>query len=528
MSIIQALIGSIVSSGSGGGGGNNNIYPNPGGISYYTSLAGGLSSIGTAYNPGGAVDTIYSSVPGGWRRVTSEGFWSNIGSGLDDNPGIFNTIVDSVMDNYGGFGSTASAENFAMEWYGYFLAPPGTYHNVIIQSDDVAMFWIGNAAISPNYNNRHVGSNNNTVTNDNSLLLTEGKWYPIRMRFQEWSGAEYCQVYLATEGGTAYAMNTYATASPTRLAWSTATGNYASFNSEILHLGSATTNVYSGSFYWLDSSPALNHATRVGSPTWLPNDSGGVWYLGGTDYFDIPSLPKYNDPQATISMWFNIPTDTTVSQTLISKELTFKIRVDPTGDLGIYAGNGYSPWIVNAPLGSVYTYGEWTNITVTISSANVVIYKNGAEIANTGGTGTDLSGTGDFPFNIGGYSNGSDLMTGKVGEVKYYTGIRTAQEIADYYTATQHRYIPLGPYNTSNVGSTPGTVFFDTTTYPDISTVPVGALMKGTIFADPDVPVTIEVSEAWPVNPTLWVVYYTAPGGTENTALTDTFTFTWQ
>jgi hypothetical protein len=226
-------------------------------------------------------------------------------------------------------------------------------------------------------------------------------------------------------------------------------------------------------------------------------------------------------------MWFNIPADTTVSQTLISKELTFKIRVDPTGDLGIYAGNGYSPWIVNAPLGGVYTYGEWTNITVTISSANVVIYKNGAELANTGGTGTDLSGTGDFPFNIGGYSNGSDLMTGKVGEVKYYTGIRTAQEIADYYTATQHRYIPLGPYNTSNVGSTPGTVFFDTTTYPDISTVPVGALMKGTIFADPDVPVTIEVSEAWPVNPTLWVVYYTAPGGTENTALTDTFTFTW-
>jgi hypothetical protein len=441
MSIVQALIGSIVSNGSGGGGGGggNQSYPDPGSGNYVVNGAGGFGINGTAYDPGGAVNAI-AAASTGWRRVTSTGQWSYLGVGGDDNPSVFDNELSAVVDAYGGFGVTGGADNFSMEWKGYIKAVAGSYHNFYLDSDDVAMFWIGNAALNPTQQNAYLISNNGTTYPTNSLLLTEDKWYPIRMRFQEWAGAERCQVFYSSEGGISYGMIIYFNAG--RLQWNGANNGYGSTNSEILHLGSADTNVFpdTGNI-WVDSSPAKNNAILVNAPTWLPTDAGGVFRLDGTDYFNVPTLQPYNDPQATISMWFNLTSDTAQNQTLISKELTFKIRIAPGGAIQVYAGNGLEPWVVNSPVNDGYTYGEWTNLTVTISNSNVIVYKNGQELYNNGGVGTTLEiGPNNFPFNIGAYSNGSEPMTGKVGEVKYYTGVKTAQEIADYYTATAARY----------------------------------------------------------------------------------------
>jgi len=442
MSIIQALIGAIVSSGSGGGGGGGGTsYPLPG-TNYVAQGASGFSVNGTAYDPGGAVDGIYAASTG-WRRVTTAGTWSV--SGNDDYPGIFVTEDQAVVDAYGGFGYTNldASSYYAMEWKGYIKAVAGSYHNFYTTSDDVCMFWIGNAALNPTQGNAYVISNGGTTYPTNSLLLTEDKWYPIRMRFQEWSGAENCQVFYASEGGTAYGMLNYFTAD--RLRYNGYTNNYGSTNSLILNLGNATTNVYSGLGSWIDSSPAKNDANllqELNPPIWLLNEQGGVFYLSGSSYFEVPTLQFYNDQEMTASIWFRLSGELGLSQTLISKELTFKIRINPGGELQVFAGDGVA-WTVSPTFADAYTYTEWTNITVTVNSTSTVIYKDGQQLGTT--TGAVLGSTGNFPFNIGSYSNGSDIMLGKVGEVQYYTGVRTAQQIADDYIATVSRYVPPAP-----------------------------------------------------------------------------------
>ena len=440
MSIIQALIGSIVSSGSGGGGGGTS-YPGTG-VNYVAQGAGGFSLAGTAYDPGGAVDGIYAASTG-WRRVTTAGTWS-VG-GNNDYPGIFATEDQAVVDAYGGFGYTNldAASYYAMEWKGYIKAVAGSYHTFYTTSDDVCMFWIGNAALNPTQQNAYVISNGGTTYPTNSLLLTADKWYPIRMRFQEWSGAENCQVFYASEGGTAYGMLNYFNAD--RLRYNGYTNNYGSTNSLILNLGNATTNVFSGSGDWLDSSPALNNAEPYGEstlPTWLPSDSGGVWQLDGTQWFNVPTLRYYNDQEMTVSIWFNIPTDTSVTQTLISKELTFKVRINPGGQLQVFAGNS-AGWILNQTIDGAYTYGEWTNITLVVTSTQSYVYKNGQQLNYYAGA---VMFSGDsYQFQIGSYSSSGgasagDRMTGKIGEVKYFTGAKSAQDVIDEYNATVARY----------------------------------------------------------------------------------------
>lgn len=438
MSIVQALIGSIASSGSGGGGGGS-TYPSPGGVNYISQGASGFSVSGTPYDPGGAVQGI-ASVSTGWRRVTTAGYWCNIGSVNNDNPSIFqNNILNDTNDAYGGFGDAFGADGFAMEWTGYIRASTAAaYWTIYTDSDDVAMFWIGNAAYNPTAQNAYVTSNNGTSYPTNSLLLTEGLWYPIRMRFQEWSGAERCQVYMAAEGGTAYAMFTYWNAG--HVLYNGATGSYGSSNSLLLNLGENGTT-YSGTGYWLDSSPALNHAEPYGAnslPTWLPSDSGGVWQLDGNQYFNIPTMVNYKEQTMTMSIWFNCAADSGFSQTLISCELSYKLRLNAGGVIQIFAGDGQSSWAVNATTAIAINYGTWNHIVVTIDGSATIVYLNGQVIGTYGGT--TIGTIGNFPVNIGSYSYGNDMFNGKIGQVKLLSSVFTAQDAAGDYAATASRY----------------------------------------------------------------------------------------
>jgi hypothetical protein len=133
--------------------------------------------------------------------VTYPGIWSNTFSQGNDNPSLFSgSETDAIYDAYGGFGTTGQSDNYAMEWKGYIKATTTSAYNFLIDSDDVAMFWIGSAALNPDSNFPLITSNNSNQLNSNSVLLTADTWYPIRMRYQEWSGAERCQVFFGPAG----------------------------------------------------------------------------------------------------------------------------------------------------------------------------------------------------------------------------------------------------------------------------------------------------------------------------------------
>lgn len=198
MSIVQALMGSISggSSGGGGGGGGFNGPPQPGSGNYLTSWAGseGWGIQGAAYDPGAGIANIPDPT-WGWRRTTEQGYWCPIGQTANSNPGIFNAGNFGSYDNYGGFGQIDVSDTYCCEWKGYLQAPGTDTYNFLLDSDDVAMFWIGDGALYPESVNPVCIGNNSSGLNVNSVGLTGGIWYPIRMRYQEWSGAERCQVF---------------------------------------------------------------------------------------------------------------------------------------------------------------------------------------------------------------------------------------------------------------------------------------------------------------------------------------------
>jgi hypothetical protein len=185
-----------------------NDYPAPHSGSYNTTYPGNYTEQGTPFDPGGGIS--YSSITNTWDglvRRTYNGVWSN---GGNDNPVLFNQQpVETIeADVYVSFGAQSNPnEYYAMEWKGYVAAPATTYYNFLLESDDVAMFWIGTAALNPDSNSPLCHSYNNTSLNANSVLLTGELFYPIRIRFQEHTGDDCCQLYMSQTGGPLYSMN---------------------------------------------------------------------------------------------------------------------------------------------------------------------------------------------------------------------------------------------------------------------------------------------------------------------------------
>ena len=202
MPISQIIMARTASGGGGGGGGNT--YPLPGSGSYQTFWpnSAGTPPLGSGYIPDGGVVSI-DNPTAGWLRKTYAGIWSNTFSQGNDNPGLFDGApLATDVDTFGGFGLTGGADNFAMEWKGYiriFNTDIAVY-NFLLDSDDVAMFWIGSPALNPDSNPPLITTNNSNQLNGNSVILSNGLYYPIRMRFQEWSGAERCQVFMGRVG----------------------------------------------------------------------------------------------------------------------------------------------------------------------------------------------------------------------------------------------------------------------------------------------------------------------------------------
>jgi hypothetical protein len=166
------------------------------------------------------------------------------------------------------------------------------------------------------------------------------------------------------------------------------------------------------------------------------------------------------------------------------------------------------------------------------SGTSVKVYKNGVEVID--GTLTEANIGFTSPLKIGvRYDDGFDFLNGTIYRIKGVMSALTPGQIITQYNSITSTYgLPpitttLGPYNSAFEGGGPGTVYFLISTYPDITTVPIGAQMTGTIFANPASPVTITNSAVWD-NPLYWFVNYSViPPGTANTTTADTFTITW-
>lgn len=190
------------------------ILPNVGSGEYNFTLNVDTSEAGSAYE-----DTSYywdvappNMTPGLYRKAFVGNF-AEMPSSIDVNFCRNSIGWYGEADTSVGFGQQdlENASNYTFEWTGWFRAPKTGTYNFWLQADDDAHMWMNYPALE-NQNadgNQIVSTSNSLTKTSNSLIMTEGMWYPVRIQYGEWGGAEMCQVYWSTTDtdGVAYAGN---------------------------------------------------------------------------------------------------------------------------------------------------------------------------------------------------------------------------------------------------------------------------------------------------------------------------------
>lgn len=202
----------------------NGDYPVPGSGTWKTAataLTGvTYSAIGTPYNPGGNVATVSNSATGLLRKKYDGNFTatsSSLPATWDYTFFSTATFIKEIADDYVSWGQQTDGEGlgeslFSVEWKGYVQVPTTQNYNFYAESDDHIAMWIGTAATATPANaSRLLGSNNKQMPGNaatagvygaNSVTLTAGQWYPVRIWFSEHTGGCKAQVYAQGADGT--------------------------------------------------------------------------------------------------------------------------------------------------------------------------------------------------------------------------------------------------------------------------------------------------------------------------------------
>lgn len=190
-----------------GSGGSNATVP---GLTY--KLTGASSTLnasaaarGTPYAPGSNVASVTNSAAGLYREKYVGNLWSTYGAFSEFDIAWFNDktrgpFKGAAATTYAGFANRTdlgAENNYTLMWRGYVQAPAtGTFSIWTDGTDDDAAVWIGTDALTPTYANMNASATGNRVWSTNSVTLTAGQWYPIRMVFTEFGGSENCQWFL--------------------------------------------------------------------------------------------------------------------------------------------------------------------------------------------------------------------------------------------------------------------------------------------------------------------------------------------
>lgn len=110
---------------------------------------------------------------------------------------------DHEVDTYVSFGQRndlPAEDGYSFEWKGYIKVPVSGNYNTFISCDDDVAFWIGSDALNPTGSNvfhKQTYVNANAAGGcTNSVTLDSTKWYPVRIWFVEFGGAERFQFFM--------------------------------------------------------------------------------------------------------------------------------------------------------------------------------------------------------------------------------------------------------------------------------------------------------------------------------------------
>lgn len=222
---------------AGSGGSNNTV---PGTFSPVATFVGAYSDVGITFRDlaSSALNSIPNSAAGLYRRKYvgnfSDAYIKNVSWELD--MGFFGvrshgpiSEPQHEVDTYLSFGSRTDLgyeNNYAFEWKGYVQAPITGNMRFGATVDDDCVMWIGDEALNPANENYLFAQSGGTRDGSDGVTVVSGKWYPIRLWFQEWGGAEKFQLGASVStGATKYGYDG-GSATPFTVAYNTTTKGY--------------------------------------------------------------------------------------------------------------------------------------------------------------------------------------------------------------------------------------------------------------------------------------------------------------
>jgi hypothetical protein len=198
MSILQAIIASIAGAGAGPGGW---LYPPPGN-GYPVSIIEQTGTLKPAVSGYYEASSVGTPSLGLYRRTHSgQAFGGDYAQ--DSNFPSSYTVVQNLNDPAVGFANDMdNATGFTMEWMGYFR--PAVNGNFVFaaQVDDYFAMWIGQDAVSGFNASNAILKVDNNFDSAGAYPLLANKYYPVRLRFVEGSGAHNCTIWSGLSGAS--------------------------------------------------------------------------------------------------------------------------------------------------------------------------------------------------------------------------------------------------------------------------------------------------------------------------------------
>lgn len=180
-----------------------------------------------------------------------------------------------------------------------------------------------------------------------------------------------------------------------------------------------------------DRSGKGNNGTLTNGPTVTEGKSGqALNFNGSSNYVTMGYVLSFSGTQSlSMSAWIK-PNVTNVSyQTLVGKELDYKLDLDSGGKVNFLLGNS---WGRNFASDTSLVAGNWYHIVATYDGTNKKMYINGSWDKTVASTG-NISGN-SYQFNIG-QRNSDDYFNGIIDEVRIYNRALTQAEVTALYNA---------------------------------------------------------------------------------------------
>lgn len=191
---------------AGSGGSNSNV---PGTFVAASSYIDAYDATGITFRDitASGLTSVTNSTSGLIRKKYvgnfSTTYIKNVGWGSGFNMNFFvpanGPISTSALevDTYTGFGlrtDLGSENGYAFEWKGYMQAPVTGNMQFFSTVDDDVVFWIGAPALNPTSSNYLLAKSGAQRDGTDGVTVQANKWYPVRIWFQEFGGAEKMQL----------------------------------------------------------------------------------------------------------------------------------------------------------------------------------------------------------------------------------------------------------------------------------------------------------------------------------------------